>query len=189
MRLLAAAAVVLFAAGCGSASSVGQSGATGPLQVLAASAVPGVPSTTRPLTVDLLSKDAAIPGLGSRFASWGYVDGVERTFQGQSRHLTFVDSRALEFQDAGGAEAFVAFVHDNASAYFGVAAMQQLSAQGRPGWQFTPSACACHMANPVVVGVVSSGSSVAWLEINGPDATSALLLSLLDPSNSVPTTS
>ena len=188
MRLIAAVAALLFAAGCGSASSAGQSGATGPLQVLAASAVPGVPSTTRPLTVDQLAKDAAIPGLGSRFASWGYVDGVERTFQGESRHLTFVVSRALEFQDAGGAEAFVAFVHDNATDYFGIASVQALSAQGRPGWEFTPSACACHMANPVVVGVVSSGSSVAWLEINGPDATPALLLSLLDPSNSVATT-
>jgi hypothetical protein len=40
----------------------------------------------------------------------------------------------------------------------------------------------------VVIGVVSGGSSVTWLEINGPDATPALLVNLLDPANSATVT-
>lgn len=186
MRRLALGAVLLLAAACGSASTTGETGGAGPLPVLSASAVPGVPSKTAALSASELAKDASIPDLASLIASFGYVGGLERTFQGQSRHLTFVVSRALAFQDPSGAESYVAFVHDNATAYFGVAAVEPLDAQGRAGWQFTPAACACHMANPVEVGVVSSGADVAWLEINGPDATPALLVSLLDPSKSAP---
>ena len=184
MSRIAVGAILLLAAACGSVATQGS--ATGPLPVLSTSAVPGVPSKTTALTADELSKDASIPDIASMLASWGYIGGVERTFQGQSRHLTFVDSRALAFEDPNGAEAYVAFVHDNASSYFGVAAVAALDAQGRSGWQFTPAACACHMANPVEVAVVSSGANVSWLEINGPDATPALLVRLLDPSQSVP---
>ena len=181
---LAAVFAVLVVAACGPAPSA-PSGSPDSIRVLSASAVPGVPYTTKTLTASELSKDAAIPGLESMFTKWGYVQGAERTFQGESRHLTFVDSRSLLFLDSGGAAAYVEFVHSNATAYFGIAGVQALVAQGRPGWQFTPAACACHMANPVIVGVVSSQAGVTWLEINGPDATPALLVSLLDPSNSV----
>jgi hypothetical protein len=177
-------AALLIAAACGTASTPSADGAG----LLSASAVPGVPYTTTVLTVVELSRDASVPDLGSKISALGYVQGAERTFQGESKHLTFVVSRSLTFQDAAGATAYVALVHDNATAYFGVAGVQPLVAQGRQGWQFTPSACACHLANPVVVGAVSSGPDVSWLEINGPDATPSLLLSLFDPSNSVPAT-
>ncbi len=188
MHLAAIAAVLLLGPGCGG-MSVSSTGVPDSIRVLSASAVPGVPFTTAALSVTDLSKDAAIPGLSSKFMSWGYVQGAQRTFQGESRHLTYVVSRALMFKDVSGANAYVDFVHTNANAYFGVGGVQPLVAQGRSGWQFTPAACACHMANPVVIGVVSSQSGVAWLEINGPDATPALLLGLLDPTNSVATTS
>jgi len=187
MRYSVPAAVVVAVAivtACGTTSS-GSADAAG---LLAASAVPGIPYTTTALGVAELSKDASIPDLGSKISALGYVQGAERTFHGESKHLTFVVSRSLEFKDASGASAYVAMVHDNATAYFGVAGVQPLEAQGLQGWQFTPSACACHLANPVVVGAVSSGREVAWLEINGPDATPALLLSLLDHVNSVTAT-
>jgi len=44
------------------------------------------------------------------------------------------------------------------------------------------------MSNPAVAGVLDAGSGVVWLEINGPDATPALLVSLLDPADSVSAT-
>jgi hypothetical protein len=50
---------------------------------------------------------------------------------------------------------------------------------------FTPAPCACHLANPAFIGVLIQGNDVVWLEINGPDATPALLVRLLDPSRSV----
>jgi hypothetical protein len=185
-----AAALVFVAAmtagtACGATSTVSPNEAVKPM-LLSAAAVPGLPYTTASLSAGELSKDASIPGMSAMLASWGYVTGEQRTFQGESRHLTLVVSRALEFEDVLGAASYVSFVHSNATAYFGIGGVQPLDAQGRAGWQFSPQACACHMANPVVVGVVSSGSSVTWLEINGPDATPSLLLSLLDPTNSAP---
>ncbi len=179
--MLATAALFLVAAGCGSTSS----GPVVTAGLLSASEVPGVPYKTTALTIADLAKDAAIPALPSMLTSWGYVQGAERTFQGESRHLTFVVSRSLVFKDASGAAGYVEFVHSHVTDFFGVAAVDALDAQGRAGWRFTPSACACHMANPVVVGVVSSGTDVAWLEINGPDATPDLLVSLMDPSKTV----
>ena len=187
-----AALALLIVAACGSAST-GAAGnppvADTSMRVLASSAVPGVASKITVLTVIELARDASIPRLGSMLTSWGYLDGRERVFQGESRHLTLVVSRSLVFKDAGGARDYVAFVQDNAAAFFGVAVgIQPLVAQGRSGWVFTPAACACHMASPAIVGILDVGTGVAWLEINGPDATPALLVSLLDPANSVPPT-
>jgi len=154
------------------------------MPVLAQSAVPGVPSTTQDLTAADLRKDAPIADLVSRLASWGFVSGRERTFQGESKHLTYVQSRSLAFADGGGASAFVAFVRDNAARYFGAGTRARpLVTEDRHGWVFIAPACACHLANPVDYAVLSNGSVVVWLEINGPDATPALLRRLLAPSN------
>jgi len=159
------------------------------MRVLASSSVPGVPSVTTVLTGDDLAKDASIPELASKIATWGYVDGRQRTFQGQSRHLTLVVSRALVFNQPAGARSFVTFVRNNSVPYFGDATqVRTLKADGRSGWMFTPAPCACHMANPAMIGVLETGSQVVWLEINGPDASPALLIRLLDPNRSVPTT-
>jgi hypothetical protein len=159
------------------------------MQVLSSSAVPGIPFVTRVLTAGALANDASIPALSENLRSWGYVDGRERTFQGESRHLMLVISRSLIFKDATGARDFVAFVQANYAAYFGgTTTLHPLLAQGRSGWLFAPPLCACHLANPAFIGVVDVGSSVVWLEINGPDATPELLVNLLDPALSVPAT-
>jgi hypothetical protein len=158
------------------------------MPVLKTSAVPGIPSTTRPLTSADLAKDSTVGDAASRISSFGYLGGMQRTFQGESRrNLSLVVSRSLVFRDPSGASAFVAFVHDNAPAYFGDGSrVRPLSAQGRAGWLFTLAPCACHMATPAYVGLVSQGDSVTWLEINGSDATPALLSQLLQPPNSAP---
>jgi hypothetical protein len=151
--------------------------------VLAADAVPGIASTTRPLDVVDLAKDASISGLASTIGSFGFVAGRERTFQGQSKHLTYVVSRALAFASVDGARRFVAYVRSRAASFFGVGTTaRQLVADGRTGWLFDPPACACHLANPVLVAVLGDGAGVVWLEINGPEASRAVLLRLLRPS-------
>lgn len=156
------------------------------MQVLSSSAVPGIPFVTKVLTIGALAGDASIPALAGNLRSWGYIDGRERTFQGESRHLMLVISRSLIFKDKSGASDFVAFVHANSAAYFGgTTTLRPLLAQGRSGWLFAPPSCACHLANPAFIGVLEMGSSVVWLEINGPDATAELLVSLLDPALSV----
>lgn len=184
--------VVTPVAGCSRARTVAAadpSVAPATMRVLAPSAVPGVSSVVKVLTVRELAQDASIPGLASDIKSWGYLDGRERTFQGESRHLTFVASRALVFRDDSGAGRFVAFVRAHSAAFFGSAVgTRPLTSRGRSGWLFTPAPCACHMANPIVVGVLRAGSHVVWLEINGPDARRVLLTHLLDPAESAPAT-
>jgi hypothetical protein len=182
---------LLVLAACGSSNARVVSSPTigaAAMPVLAASAVPGLLFTTRALSAGELGRDSSIPGVAAKVTAWGYLDGRERTFQGESRHLTLVVSRSLVFRDGVGAGSFLAFVHDHAASFFGGGVQQQaLSAQHRPGWLFMPSACACHLASPDLVGVVRSGSEVAWLEINGPEATPDLIVDLLDPSQNAPT--
>jgi hypothetical protein len=180
---------LLITCACGSpAPSATPLPSLGEMKVLAASAVPGLTYVTTVLKATTLSTDASLPELAADLRSWGYVDGRERIFQGESRHLTLVISRSMIFRDAAGARGFVTFVKANSVAYFGaVTASRPLVAQGRSGWLFTPPPCACHLANPAFIAVLDAGSSVVWLEINGPDATAALLVNLLDPALSVPT--
>jgi hypothetical protein len=151
------------------------------LPVLATSAVPGIPSVTTRLTAADLAKDAAIHGLAAKIASWGYLGGRQRTFQGESHHLTLVVSRALIFRNALDAQRYAVFVREHQAAFFGASVQaQRLPGRGMPGWLFTPPLCACHLANPALIGVLNAGPRVLWLEINGPTATPALLVRLLD---------
>lgn len=155
------------------------------LPVLATSAVPGIPSVTARLTAADLAKDAAIRGLAAKIASWGYLGGRQRTFQGESHHLTLVISRALVFRDPLGAQRYTAFVRKHQAAFFGASTeAQRLPGRSVPGWLFIPPPCACHLANPALIGVRNAGSRVLWLEINGPTATPALLVRLLDTAGS-----
>ncbi len=184
MRRFARLGVLLalaVASGCGQpASQRGPSAPASALPVLESSAVPGIPSVIIRLTAADLGKDAVIPGLAAKISSWGYLAGRQRTFQGESHHLTLVVSRALLFRNAIGARRYLAYVHEHQAAFFGVAAQaQHLSGPGASGWLFTPPLCACHLANPALIGVLNAGPRITWLEINGPAATRALLVRLL----------
>jgi hypothetical protein len=150
--------------------------------VLSTAAVPGLAVTTRTVPVTLLEKDAPVPGLGARLVMDGYVGGRERTFQGPSKDLTLVVSRALVFRRASGAADFVQQVHDKATTYFGLGTeVAPLDTAAGTGWLFRPPSCACHLANPLRLGVVQDGSRVVWLSINGPLATDKRLTALLAP--------
>lgn len=128
-----------------------------------------------------LAKDAQIRGLAAKIASWGYLGGRQRTFQGESHHLTLVISRALMFRDAAGAQRYAAFVREHGAAFFGAGVQaRRLTGHRLSGWLFTLPSCACHMANPALIGVLNAGSRVIWLEINGPAATPVLLQRLLE---------
>jgi hypothetical protein len=177
--------VLLVACGCGRQGNQGNQPApvvsSAALSVLPASAVPGIPSVTTQLTTAELAKDAAVRGLAAQLASWGYLAGRQRTFQGESHRLTLVISRALVFRDATGAQRYAAFVREHEAAFFGTAVQaRRLPGRGTSGWLFIPPLCACHLANPALIGILNAGSRVLWLEINGPTATPALLVRLLD---------
>jgi len=177
-------------AGSAAGSAAGGSGvvAASAAPVLATTAVPGLAVTTRAVPVTLLEKDASVPGLGARLETDGYLGGRERTFQGPSKDLTLVVSRSLVFDRTAGAADFVRLVHDKATTYFGLGTeVAPLTTTAGTGWLFRPAACACHLANPLRLGVVQDGSRVVWLSINGPLATDARLTALLAPDLSTTT--
>jgi hypothetical protein len=155
-----------------------------PPKALAASAVPYLPSHTTVVTADVLEKDAVLPNLSGEVSDSGFVVGGERTFQGPSKHrLTLVVSRTLRFKTAAGAANFTSFVQKHAGDYVGqIPGVKPLVVAGRRGTLITAPLCTCHMAEPALLGVVSQGTRVTWLEINGPAAKPKLLEQLLAKS-------
>jgi hypothetical protein len=148
---------------------------------LPASALSYLPSHATVVTSDQLAKDASLQSLPSTLDHLGFVTGRQRVFQGPSRHhLTFVESRTLHFATPAGAAGYVAYVGRHAGSYVGqIPTVRPLRSGGRSGVLIVAPLCACHMAQPNLYGIVTSGRRVTWLEINGPGATRAVLAALL----------
>lgn len=178
VRLVALIVIGASACGCGAGShgsGAGQLPATLPPR-----AVPYLPSTLKPLTPAGLAREAGAPQLRRQLTNWGFLVGADRYFQGESRRLQVVDSRALQFSTAAGADRFVAFVRRHVAVYLGsFPGIRALRSRGRSGILATAQECQCHLANPAFLGVVAGGRTVTWLEINGPGATSRQLDQLL----------
>jgi hypothetical protein len=173
----ALAAAALSACGAGARDAP----APPPPPALSASALPDLEPKERTLTAASLARETPVPGLRDRLASWGYQAGFSRSFQGQSRRLQVVESRTLRFATPRGATAFVAAVRARPSAYYpGGLTAHDFSSRGRRGIVVKAAACSCHLANPALLGVVTRGSTVSWLEINGPRATVRALRALAD---------
>jgi hypothetical protein len=171
-----AAAVVVTGALCALAAACGGGSpervSSGPRPAaLPASAVPYLESSERPLTAAGMAKETGLPELAGRLREWGYDAGSRRYFQGPSKRLQVVDSRTLRFRSAAGAQAFVAFVRSRPAAFLGGGLpARDFASRGRRGILVVGAACSCHLATPVLLGVVAGGPVVTWLEINGPGA-------------------
>jgi hypothetical protein len=175
----AALGIAACLVGCGgqgrhSHQATGQ--ATG---VLSARAVGRLPAVTRELTAADVQQDSSQAGLAARLRRWGYLGGWQRTFQGESHRLTLVVSRSLMFRSRLGAASFVSYLYKHLGSFYPFAVSKPLTLAGQSGWLIKPPLCACHLAEPLYVGVTAAGWQVRWLEINGPRATSTLLASLL----------
>ena len=170
--LAVAAAICL--AGCG-----GPAPATAASGVLPSRAITGLPAVTRSLTAVDVQQDSSLHHLAALLKQWGYQGGWQRTFQGESRRLTLVVSRSLTFTTRAGAHRFVTYLGKHINSFYPFAVSKPLAVASQSGWLIKPPLCACHMAQPLYVGVTAAGRQVRWLEINGPRATGALLTSLL----------
>lgn len=149
-------------------------------KTLAAEAVKYLPSTAKPLSVGFLARESGSPQLRAQLPAWGYLIGADRYFQGESRKLQVVDSRTLRFRSAAGASSFVEFMRGHLSSYIGsLPRIRRFSTLGRTGILATGQPCACHLAEPSLLAIVARGSTVTWLEINGPSATPGALGSLI----------
>jgi hypothetical protein len=147
--------------------------------VLPKHAIAGLPEVTKALTGTDVQKDSSLHGLTGKLRQWGFQGGWQRTFQGESRRLTLVVSRSLKFRSRAGAAAFVTYLGRHVDSFYPFAVTKPLQVAGQSGWLIKPPLCACHMAQPLYVGVTTTGRQVSWLEINGPRASGALLTSLL----------
>ena len=143
--------------------------------MLSTDALPGLEETTEPVTAEDLAAD-----FGTGVSVDGFVSGTERVFQGESHDLDRVVSRTLEFETPQAATAYVELVRAHVDDLYGVGTTAKpLEEGGRAGYLVDPAACACHRASPTLTGVVSEGSRVTYLEINGDGATPAALGQLL----------
>ena len=143
--------------------------------VLSTDALPGLEATTEPVTADDLAAD-----FGTGVSVDGLVSGTERVFQGESHDLARVVSRTLEFESPEAAAAYVELVRTHVDDLYGVGTTAKpFEEGGRAGYLIDPAACACHRASPTLTGVVSEGSRVTYIEINGDGATPEALGKLL----------
>ena len=142
---------------------------------LSTDALPGLEATTEPVTAEELAAD-----FGTGVSVDGFVSGTERVFQGESHDLARVVSRTLEFESPETAAAYVELVRTHVDDLYGVGTTAKpFEEGGRAGYLIDPAACACHRASPTLTGVVSGGSRVTYLEINGDGATPDALGKLL----------
>jgi len=143
--------------------------------VLSTDALPGLEATTEPVSADDLAAD-----FGTGVSVDGFVSGTERVFQGESHDLNRVVSRTLEFESPEAAAAYVELLRAHVGDLYGVGTTAKpFEEGGRAGYLVDPAACACHRASPTLTGVVSAGSRVTYLEINGDGATPEALGQLL----------
>ncbi len=182
-RLAASLLAGTVLAACGGAGAGQAPGGVTPLSApatLPASAVPYLPSQLKLLTPTGLARETRSPALAGELGAWGFVGGADRYFQGESRRLQVVDSRALRFRTPGGAAAYVSFMRAHAVAILGsFPTMRAFASHGRSGFLAVAQQCQCHLANPALLAVLARGGRVTWLEINGPGASRRQLARLL----------
>jgi hypothetical protein len=151
-----------------------------PPPTLPAAAVPYLESTERALTAPVVAREAGLPRLADQLAEWGYDGGASRYFQGQSKRLQVVDSRAYRFRTTTGAAAFMRLIRENPAAFFpGAGDTRDFSAGGRRGIAADGLPCSCHLAQPALFAAVSDGTTVRSLEINGARASRRVLRALV----------
>jgi hypothetical protein len=176
---LAVVLAALAAAGCGGEDERAAAAPPPPPATLPAAAVPYLESSQRTLTAAVVAKETGLPELAGRLAAWGYESGASRYFQGQSKRLQVVDSRAYRFRSPAGAATFLRFIRERPGAFFpGAGERRAFAAGGRRGLAIEGLPCACHLAQPAYFAALADGVTVRSLEINGARASVKTLRAL-----------
>ena len=177
----AAAFALMAAALCVSACGEDERAAPPPPPppTLSAAAVPYLESKARTLSAAVVAREAGLPWLAGRLAEWGFQSAASRSFQGQSKRLQVVESRAYRFRTPAGAAALMRAIRKQPGAFFAAAGKARgFTSDGRRGIAVEGLPCSCHMAQPAFFAAVSDGATVSSLEINGARASMRSLRAL-----------
>jgi hypothetical protein len=174
---VAALAIAVCLAACGEGDD--EPAHPAPPPTLPAAAVPYLESKERVLTAAAIAEETGLAQLERQLADWGYESGASRYFQGQSRRLQVVDSRAYRFRSPAGAAALMRAIRAEPRAFFpGAGDQRAFAVAGRRGIAVDGLPCSCHLAQPARFAAVRDGATVRTLEINGARATPRALHTL-----------
>jgi hypothetical protein len=137
-------------------------------RTLPASALPGLQSRSRALTVVALAAETIDhAGLRRVLEDGAYRAGSEREFFGRSTSFDHVTARVLRFDRAAGASRYLAWVRGHAAELLGSPRAVTALGIGRGGFLFRPHGCGCHADRPTYLAAWRRGSLVATLQASG----------------------
>jgi hypothetical protein len=131
-------ALALTLAGCGSEDRE----VAAPPPTLRADVLPELESRSRTLDVDALAADALEPeDLEDLLDDAGFETGREREFSGKTTSFDRVVARALRFENADGAEAYLGWLREHGDDLLGKAEPARLAPPGASSVAFTLVRC------------------------------------------------
>jgi hypothetical protein len=137
--LLVTAALGLVVAACGAQEEAATQGAPATLR---AAALPELASSARTLDAEAVAADALEPGsLARLLRESGFESGREREFSGKTRTWDRVVARALRFESAEGAEAYLAWLARHGNDLLGRAVPAKIAPPGESGVAFVLARC------------------------------------------------
>lgn len=160
--LLVTAVLALAVAACGAQE---EPVADGPPPTLSAAALPELASRARTLDAEALAADALEPAsLAALLAESGFETGREREFSGKTTTWDRVLARALRFQSAEGAEAYLAWLRTHGNDLLGRAVPATLGPPGDDGVAFVMARCGtCKKELPTFLAGWRRGDLVLFL--------------------------
>ena len=129
----------------------------------------GMETELSTLTIEHLARDASDPGsLASLLEDAGFRSGSERTYAGPGERFSLAVTRVLAFDDAEGAETYLAWLREHPSEFLGT--VERLPPLDLPGSPFLtvhlPGGC-CPKEVPIYLAAWRRGSAVVSLRVSG----------------------
>jgi hypothetical protein len=154
--------IALALVGCGGSSSTEPP----PLPTLS---FPGMDTERTTISIAALASDASDPGsLASLLEDAGFRTGSERTYAGPGERFSLAVTRLLAFDDADGADAYLAWLREHPTDLIGeVESLEPLDLPGSPFLSVhLPGGC-CPKEVPIYLSAWRRGDSVVSLRVSG----------------------